>query len=267
MTELSTEIAVLAPGEKTLDELAEIANGEHAAIGKAFTAAMTSAIRCGEALLEARERVGGEGWRDWAEASLRFSLTSASHYMRLAAYKDDLPDVVFQPWQGKLGEWREPTLTRALPYLKGLPSLFTRGRPAGLSEEIRAEARRLRNKGRTYREISELLGICEASANRICDPEVHAQHRRNNKRLAKQKRAARQALMVQQLRTDRDRSAQRAGGALAETYSLIRRALQRADESAMATGDPEVRAALRETTAKLHQAEDAIAKALKVPST
>lgn len=75
----------LVPHEPTLDALAVEIREETAAADQDWRSALGHAIRAGELLLEAKERVGHGHWLPWLEANFPDSDRTARLYMRLAA--------------------------------------------------------------------------------------------------------------------------------------------------------------------------------------
>jgi hypothetical protein len=261
---MSTELTIHKGTGSILQELAATANREHEATNSALAVALEHAFLCGTALLEAHRLAEEEGitWENWVNANLLFGPTHVSNYIRFAYYRSELPSEVFLPWIDKAGHTRQPSLTNALGYVKGLPRIFTT-KKANLSAEIKEEVRFLRKQGLTYDAIGELMGINGTTAHRICNPEAEARHKKQTQRRQRTNRSARVALRQQQSATERGRAAKATGDARGEAYSLIRRAAQKTDEASMATSEKEVRSALRDALTHLHRAEDAIARALK----
>jgi hypothetical protein len=68
----------------TLENLAAQINTEHRACEAAAVSAVEHAIRCGELLLEAKERSGHGGWLKWLSANCEVSSRHAQRYMQLA---------------------------------------------------------------------------------------------------------------------------------------------------------------------------------------
>jgi Protein of unknown function (DUF3102) len=64
--------------------LAEQINAEHRACEVAAASAVEHAIRCGELLLEAKERSGHGGWLKWLKENCEVSSRHAQRYMQLA---------------------------------------------------------------------------------------------------------------------------------------------------------------------------------------
>lgn len=249
-------VEVLEPGARTLGELAEIANREHEATLMALGSAIHAAIRCGEALLDAYRIVPRSEWSAWLGENVSFVRSLAHQYMRLANYKSHLPREVFEPWTRGDGRHFQPSVSRAMKYVAGLPPLAPFHKPL-VGEEIKREIRRLRRTGLSYKNIGAMLGVSKRTAYVVCNPTSAVE--RNNRRL--RAKAARRALREQERRKARDNAAKAAGGSLKETYSLIRRAVDEAQRAFDVATEPEIRAAVNETMTKLHQAEDAISRA------
>jgi|SRR5215211_1274338 len=68
----------------TLGSLAAEINAEHRACEAAAVSAVEHAIRCGELLLDAKERSSHGGWLKWLSANCEVSSRHAQRYMQLA---------------------------------------------------------------------------------------------------------------------------------------------------------------------------------------
>lgn len=253
-------------GSVTLDDLAEAAMLEHGRAELALVGALAHFVRLGEILLEARRRVGQDGWGAWYRDRLGMETAVVSNVMRLAHYRDQLPSEVFECYRQADGRLANPSLHRALPYLRGLPPVNPRYRLKGDSRTIN-EVRRLHSTGMNYKEIAALVGVHETTTRRWCDPKGEKERvKRNSERESirqREKRAAAAALKKQRKREERDNLASRTGGELSEAYALIRRTtatLDRALGGAM-TGD--VRGRIELAIRRGHLCEDEIVLALR----
>lgn len=147
----------LVVAEPTLDELAETVKREHDLCLEAALSSVTHAIRAGEALLAAKERVPRGTWERWVDETCPAVSRMAKPYMRLAAYKAMIP-----------AETR--TAVDALAYLRGLPAFDGSG-PAQHPPEIRDEALRLIDDGFSQRQVSQMLGISRKCIRRWLSPD------------------------------------------------------------------------------------------------
>jgi hypothetical protein len=93
-------------GASSLD-LARTANGEHALARSSAESFLEHAIRCGEALLEAKQLVGHGDWLPWLNAHFNGSERIAQQYMRLAANPKRVADLP------------EPSLRKAIAAVSG----------------------------------------------------------------------------------------------------------------------------------------------------
>lgn len=130
-------------GEQRLRELITRIRGEHDGTTAALASALDHAVRCGEALIEAKTLVPPGGWGDWLDSNVPVSRQIASGYMRLAAFKDSLDQSL--------------TITSNLQLLRGMPPM-RRGTPR-LPEGTREEALRMHDAGGSISEIARALGI------------------------------------------------------------------------------------------------------------
>ena len=74
-----------------LDRLARRINAAHSKAGDAASKAVTHAIECGLALIEARAILDHGEWAKWIEANCSFSYRMAAHYIRVASTLPYLP--------------------------------------------------------------------------------------------------------------------------------------------------------------------------------
>lgn len=259
------EVETCGLGGKTLAELAGIANTEHAALGANLSSALTHAIRCGEAIHEAHVRVGGAAWAGWVRENLAMSGSNASRFERLAVYRDLLPPEAMAPWQDASGRTFYPSPSRAMVYLRSLPRLHKNIRDNRTPDVVREEVVRLSAEGLSQARVAELTGVSRSTVKHIVDPAYEKRQRARDAARLKRRAAAERALAEQERLNQRASAARAAGGALAESYSLVRKLAQKADEARL-QADPEARTALDRALAKIHQAEDLIGDALKVPS-
>lgn len=80
-----------------VDALAATANDHHAALHGAMRRGLAHALAAGAALNEAKARFvssPGFGWRQWMQQRLDFDEHTARWYMRIDAFRDELPDDV-----------------------------------------------------------------------------------------------------------------------------------------------------------------------------
>lgn len=234
----------------TLDELADEARRGHEAAMELVASAVQYAIRVGDVLLIARERVERGGWLAWLEAN-GLSGGIAYVYMRIAQFRDEIP----------VEEMR--TVTAAYSYLRGraLPATGNRWK---YPDEIRQEALRLVDDGMEQQEVAELLGVNSSTITYWVDPEYRKQHQRKSRDRNRRRRAAAKALAEKEKREERDRAAKSAGGALADAYSKLRLHIEALDQAIKDATDRGTQAILREALDHAYKAEDKIAEALKV---
>src|SRR6185312_1737766 len=185
--------------EPTVEELASTLRKEHEACVSSARTTLEHAFRAGDVLLQIRKRLMRErSWTSWLEGQDYLSRTQAYTYMRVAMYRDYLPDGV------GINEGEE--------LLAGLPALGSdRGRPR-LTDPIKQDAQRMRAEGLGYKQIAKRLG-CSPSTVYGWFNESSAKHRRRAAAaLRKQKReiAIRDAV-------------KKHGGAIAEAYSMAER--------------------------------------------
>ncbi|MBA3735169.1 MAG: DUF3102 domain-containing protein [Actinobacteria bacterium] len=88
-------------------ELAQVANGEHELARAGAESFVYHADRCGQALIEAKEKVGHGEWLPWLAANFNGSERTAQAYTRLAANPQRVADL------------EEPSLRKALQAIAG----------------------------------------------------------------------------------------------------------------------------------------------------
>jgi hypothetical protein len=230
-------MTVLDAPTTTLDTLAETANREHELVLEAGTAMVAHAIKAGEALLKAKELVGHGGWEHWLVENIADkSLTTPRLYMRLARHRDQV-------------------LAAGPASLNVAQKLLIGGADSRVDQDRKDDARRLRKQGRTYQQIADELGCTRDSAYRWCNPKAEERARRRHQM---QSMAGRRALNRQK----RERAVRKAGGALAEAYSLIRKTLEALEQAETETQKREQRAHISSAMHRLYNAEDEIVKAV-----
>lgn len=211
----------------TLDELAERAREQSLEVGRRLSSAIAVAIELGETLHELRRRVqnedGSEGWILFVRSELGMTEDSASRLIRLAYYRDRLPDEAFEPYVDEAGHRQFPGYSRALEYLKGLPHVpdDRPGHNRTPPERI-AEIRRLYAEGVPVQEIARLLNASKRTVRRYVDENFDRRNRAEEKRRQAERRDALRALQ-------RERERDRAGAPLDAV-----RPLHRAEEQIVA---------------------------------
>lgn len=228
----------------TLNQLAAETKQAHERFVEGATATLAHAIRAGLALLEAKNRVDRNGWGRYLEHNVNVSPSVANSYMRIAAYRHQLPQNI------------SPTTAKKL--LTGLPSL----QKNGFSEEARLEARRLFGEGVAVKKIAKQLGTTSVTVTGWLDPKYVAQKRAAYLQRQERWRAAQEALAEKERQHARKLAAKRAGGALAESYSNLRLHLEALDLAINEATDPEIKAMLRQAIGHAYKAEAKIVEAL-----
>lgn len=162
-----------------LGELAERATYEHRRSRERLAESIEHGINCGHALLEARRLVDTlpVTWADWLRENVGISSRYAYGYMRLAHYRDELPEEAFGPYVDARGRNRQPSVARAIRYADGLPAIADKTRRSRFDDETRQEIIRLREQGVGIGEIARRLSISRSSAFRVGDPEREKAHR------------------------------------------------------------------------------------------
>lgn len=234
----------------TLDELSATINAEHALVYESAVGMLNHAIRCGEALIVAREGVPDGEWAAWIALNLDVSFTAAMRYVRIATHRELLSTVDVRP----------TSIAAALTYLRevGVPAR-TENRNGQRPTFDVEEAVRLHLAGMGCTEIGSLLGASKSTIRRYVIAGEKNQDARRKKRNLARRNAEREAL------ADKERSAAvaRVGGKPADAYAMLRRTAIVLDR-AMGEAEPVIAEQLREALRSVHRAEDAIVQALSI---
>lgn len=243
--------------ERTLDELAEIANREHAAAVEDAHSALQHALASGAAIWEAHERFAGDGprWNAWVAANLRMSVSYVELWERYFVYRDVLPREAAEPFRDARGNLQQPSFKRVRVYLAGLPPIRHRGRP-GAPPEVRDEAIALHKSGLSAREIASLLGFNKTTIQKWVSPEAARKARAHSRRSAAKARAARQALRRQQDAA----AARKMSGRISDILSWTRKSLEIAGKEALDAEAGELRRELNALSHDLYRVEDRLAR-------
>ncbi len=113
-----------------LQDLAATANREHDAVGSAMREGLGHALAAGAALTEAKHRVEGP-WREWCETNLDFHHTTASWYVRIYTYRDELEAAGANSFKGAMRVLRqgEHSTRLSTPEVKRVYALLAAGVP------------------------------------------------------------------------------------------------------------------------------------------
>lgn len=211
--------------------------------------ALDAAIAAGHLLIQIKQQLprpanGRPGvWQQWLrehEAALGFSYPTAAEYMRFARFEAIV---------------REHGAVHCLD-ARNLLAVRSSYRADIADPTLVEEAKRLRGEGLTLTEIGDQLGFSRQAIGIWIN---HESRRERDRRRSERSRRAAQALRREELR----QVARRVGGDLGESYSLIRKALDNL-ERASTQYSGGARSEIRSTMSSLHNAEDKIAKALKL---
>jgi len=246
---------------RTLDELADAARSEYAALHTAAVSTLDHGFRLGEILCEAHAQLAAEeSWRRWLKENLGHTIGWSYQFERFALLRDTLPPEVFEPFTDSRGYTHQPSLTRAFSYLRGLPPVRefvgTERRPA----EMKDEARRLVAAGASQREAARILGTTQTSVAYWVNPEAARRAKARHKAAYRERVAARRALQ-----REREAAAIKASGAdIAEVYSLTRRSLRTLEQMLdKAEDSPRYRRKLNALITDLHRVEESVVAILK----
>jgi transposase len=225
-----------------LPDLAAEANREYALAEEAAAEFVAHAIRCGEVLVEAREKCERRHWYKWLEENFNATTTTAKLCIRIATYRNELPEDV-------------RSIDHARRALRGLPPVT--GDPHAHAETLREEALRLRQGGGSLEEIAQELGVHKSTVHYWTNP----QRRRDQYRRS---RAARRALEQQEQNGRLKQAVRQTGGALAEAYAMAERLQDVLGQAHSEATDSEARRALSVAGTHYRKMRDEIVRALGV---
>jgi transposase len=236
----------------TLVELARAANREHQSVTAAGQTMVQHAIAAGEALLAARNACEEKQWLNWCADNIKFSYGSVALYMRVARYRDVLEGLDGPP---------VTTLARAKDLLVGVDHGDEHWwNSHKYPPEIRAAAKRLRDDGMSYAAISRTLGVHYGTIKEWFNPDLMKRRRaKTNKRRAERVKA-RHEHREREIKT----AARKAGGAVAEAYSLAERMQDVIGKAQTESTDTEAREALARAGTHYRKMRDEIVVALGV---
>lgn len=241
---------VLAPGQRTLGELADTANREHRAAQAAATTMLEHAINTGEALLAARQVCPSNEWERWLRDKVDFSTGAARQYMRIAHLKH------------VLAQCEEPvaSITQAKRLLAGLPATNAGGN-SPLPSQTRDAIKDLVGRGFSQHEIARQLGVARTSIRRVIDPDgekarADASRKRREDRRRAEARLKRASAVKQALVKE--------GEAFNEAYTLLGRLEQLLGRSREEAREREKKLAIGEIQALRNKLADMVVAYLGV---
>jgi len=239
---MSAHLAVVTgPAPGSLEDLAQKADAEHRLVVAAEEEMVAHAIRAGAALELARPMVPYGEWEAWVRDSTGFAPQTANAYRRL--YRNR--------------EWLERQGANTIKEARRLLSERDTRERSKRIPALKAEARRLVHvAGKSQAEAADIIGVDRTTVNRWLKP---GSGLKKQKRLARE-REARRALA----RQERDRAMRKAGGSVAEAYSLIHRTAQCLESACSEVGAPDAKEHMREALRKLYAVEDEIARAVRL---
>lgn len=221
----------------TLGELSKTANAERVSSMEAGASMVQHAIRCGEALLAAKDLCEPGEWAGWLSDNFDASYTWATTFMRIAHYKDRLDGV------SGIGDARV--------VLKGLPSIVDPGAPQaghfqGYGDDVRDAIKELRDAGMSFNKIGVELGIHPTTASRLFNPEREEKVRKDMRRYQAKLYAAKKALKEQEKAQTIKKALVKEGQAFNEVYAMLTRMEDLLGQARSETEDREKRCAISE---------------------
>ena len=247
---MSAQVEVL--DSPAIDELVEVIRTEYLGFERDGISLVQRAIKVGDALLQAKELVGGNGWYKWIDFNMPFDRVACGLFMRVARYKE----VIYE------AETPVTTIRQAQELLVGLP-VVGRGRIRKLQPEATEVIQELRAEGLTVPAIAAQFGVSERTVYRL--QESDGQKTKRAQEAAVKREAAKKA--IQEIRQRRERElarklARTRGGGIQEAYSLAERLQDALGRARLEASDNESRDALRRASTSHHQTRDEIVRVL-----
>ena len=248
-------------GRLSLDALADAINEAHDSAQAfardasiAVSGALRYAMRAGDGLLAARQKVGPGDWTTWVNSNCRFDVRTAKNYQRIAHYR-----TLIDRW---LTDGGSGQLMDAIEQLRGLPQVVAgqAAAPDAKDPGLRAVARRLHSEGATYHQIGKELGVNYSTVRGWIDREWRRDKKRRDTANATRRKQAERALA----REEQAKAVKVAGGDEAVVYALLRRAAAALDAAMGERPTGAHRDALRDALRHVHLAEDEISRAIRV---
>lgn len=228
------------PEVATLEDLARTIEAEHQATARAGRAMVEHAIKCGQALLAAKEQVPQGHWERWL--------------------LDTFPDRTTKTWRlyMRIAKHREQVRASGASNLNEAHRLLA-GEPARRGDaQMKARAIELRGKGMSYQAIATEVGASHHAVSTWCDPKLAEKRRaRQNQQSKKARRAAGARARAKFMTAT--------GGPLDDAFRKVRVAQQSLEEASTEQDrTKEQLAAIRLAVTKLQHAEDQIVLAARV---
>lgn len=227
--------------QPTLVGLSETINREHAAVEACLQDGIGHAISAGEALISAKEAVPRGEWVRWVGANLDTGIATVNAYVRLAVFRDQLPEGLRHVADARRFLSEAGLLRQVGPA------------PVDLDQD---EARRLRAGGLSYKKIGECLGVSDTTVRLCLDEHARKKARARSAQHARRRRAAERALR----REEQDRAVK--ATPFSAVYAGIHDLTDRVGAFADNAATSEHRAIANAALARLHEARDEIVKGL-----
>lgn len=251
---------VLEPGQRTLRELADEANREHALVLETGAAMVEHAIRAGDALLrmeaayiEQAAQMGGSRWLDVLDTSFDGAVSTAQAYMRLARYQDAIRASGVD------------SVNRAKMYLAEIGAKSPMGAGKAPPDWLIGEMRRLLAAGWSLSAVGRHLGMSRHSVKHwTASPEERERARQRSLKEWRRRQAAANAIKAQARERAIKQAVRKRGGAIAKLYADAERTQDDIAQAQREASDPEARRELSEAGELHRQYRDKIVRALGV---
>jgi hypothetical protein len=226
---VTTEHEVIEPGRRSLRELADAANREHALVVEAGEAMVEHAIRAGAWLLEAKSRCPKGTWVRWREDHFAAGITACAIYMKMAHHQEML----------RAREVTSIGQAKQILYASDVPNMNHGHRryPTYMAEA----AKELRAEGRTWHAIGGELGVAPRTAKAWVDPDAAERHKASVRACNKRKRQAEMALRERERNQQIKRAVRKAGAAEQDLYAMAERMQDVMGQAHREATDPEKR--------------------------
>lgn len=219
---------------------------EHGLVLVAERQAVKHAMACGDVLLSVKAEMSTQAWEAWVSKNTSLSRSVAFRYTRLARYRDVVEDN--QP----------ATIHEAIAVLHN-----EAGSTRATAPDLREQMLKLRDDGLSMPEIAAETGAAVSTVWRWVSPTALPHQRAQ--RAAQREQRERQAAEAE--RRAITRAVRLAAGPKSPSsvgYSYLRRAVDAIDAAMRNAEDAQARHELQQAVAALHEAEDALIRALGI---
>jgi hypothetical protein len=230
-----------------LGELIDTINDEYRSAYEMTLDALTHAIACGAALIEARELIPEGEWHRWVGNNLDIGTSAAGRLMRIASHRDIL----------MAAESKPRSINAAIRYLSqaGTPAASKGGTGRRPSFDV-AEAKRLHGLGMTFKDIGQVLDVSDVAVRRQLVPDAtHRAMERTSRARSRRRQQRRERQLDEELLTV---------NAAADAYVLLRECVTVLDRALVEATTGDERDGVTIALVYTHRAEHVLARIVTI---